>query len=276
MLKGLARLWEPETALIYSPPAIHPRAPRAMRRRNGRRRRVFAWLIVGALAVASTTIVAGWAYLASLPTVAGAQARVAMLLAAHQGVAEAAPAPRRIAEAVVAVEDRRFYLHHGIDTVGLLRAGWYELTTGSPHGGATITEQLAQALYLPSDHGLASHLEKAGLAIKLERRYTKAQILAMYLNAVYYGDGQWGIVQASETYFGVAPSDLTWAEASMLAGLPNAPSAYDPLHHFALARQRERLVLIALAHTGVLTQAEAAAIDARPPRLAANTPASGA
>lgn len=259
--------------MIYPPPAVRPVASRTKGRRNGRRRRFFRRLTLFVLISGLTVVLVGRAYLTSLPSVGDAQARVAMLLAAHQGVDSGMPAPRRIAEAAVAVEDRRFYLHHGIDTLGLVRAGWYLITTGSPHGGATITEQLAQALYLPSDHGLASHLEKAGLALKLEQRFTKAQILAMYLNAVYYGDGQWGIVQASETYFGVAPNDLTWAQASLLAGLPNAPSAYDPLHHYALARRRQRLVLIALVNTGILSRAEAAAIDAQPPRLSASVPA---
>lgn len=209
------------------------------------------------------------AYLASLPSVSDAEVRVQTLLTAHHGVDSGSPAPARVAEAAVAVEDRRFYLHHGLDSVGLARAAWDLVTTGSPHGGATITEQLAQALYEPNASGLMAHLAKAGLALKLEHRYTKAQILEMYLNAVYYGDGQWGIVQASRTYFGKDPNRLTWAEASMLAGLPNAPSAYDPARHYALARARERLVLIALVRYGTLTEKQAAAIDAQAPRLVA-------
>jgi membrane peptidoglycan carboxypeptidase len=224
-------------------------------------------LLVGAV-LALVASLAADAYLATLPSVAGAQARVQALLAQHGGLPVSTP-PIRVAAATVAVEDRRFYLHHGLDTLGLLRAGWDVVTTGSPHGGATITEQLAQALYVPTDDSLWSHLEKAGLAVKLERRYTKQAILTMYLNAVYYGDGQWGIAQASRAYFGVAPTALSWGAASMLAGLPNAPSAYDPLHHYALARQRERVVLIALVNAGALTQAAAAAIDAQPPPLAA-------
>jgi membrane peptidoglycan carboxypeptidase len=211
---------------------------------------------------------AGRAYLASLPSVGDAETRVAALLAAQGGVAAPMPPPSKVAQAAIAVEDHRFYRHHGIDSLGLLRAGWDLVTTGSPHGGATITEQLAQVLYEPNDNSARAHLKKAGLAIKLEQRYTKDQILSMYLNAVYYGDSQWGIVQASYTYFGVAPAALTWGEASMLAGLPNAPSAYNPLQHFDLARARQRLVLIALVNNGTLTQAAAAAIYAQPPLLA--------
>jgi membrane peptidoglycan carboxypeptidase len=207
-------------------------------------------------------------YLASLPSVSDAGARVAALLAEHGGVAVATPLPTRVTEATIAVEDHRYYLHHGIDSLGLLRAGWYLITTGSPHGGATITEQLAQLLYEPNADSVRAHIRKAGLAIKLERRYSKTEILTMYLNAAYYGDGQWGVVQASRTYFGVSPDALSWAEASMVAGLPNAPSAYNPLQHYDLARQRQRLVLIALVDNGTLTPSTASAIFAQPPPLA--------
>lgn len=223
-------------------------------------------LVLALLTLVIVAFLAASAFLMALPSVDAAEARVAVRLAGHGGIAVAIP-PTRVAEAAVAVEDRRFYLHHGLDSLGLLRAGWDLVTTGSPQGGATITEQLAQMLYVPNDDSVRAHLRKVGLAIKLERRYSKTQILTMYLNAAYYGDGQWGIVQASRTFFGVAPDALSWGEASMLAGLPNAPSAYDPLHHYDLARQRQRLVLIALVRHGTLTQAAAAAIYAQPPVL---------
>lgn len=218
----------------------------------------------------ATTIVlafllAARAYLAVLPSVDDAEARVTALLAQHGGVAVALPPHSRIEEAAVAVEDHRFYRHHGLDSLGLIRAAWDLLTTGSPHGGATITEQLAEVLYGPKDNSAGAHLRKAGLAIKLEQRFTKDQILGMYLNAVYYGDGQWGIVQASHAYFNVASTALSWGEAAMLAGLPNAPSAYDPLHHYNLARQRQRLVLVALVANGTLSPAEASAVYNQPP-----------
>ncbi|HEV7215000.1 MAG TPA: biosynthetic peptidoglycan transglycosylase, partial [Chloroflexota bacterium] len=217
-----------------------------MARRLRRQRGIVVSRFLGVGAVlAVIAFLATELYLATLPSVAGAPARVQALLTQHGGLPVSTP-PTRVAAATVAVEDRRFYVHHGLDSLGLLRAGWDVVTTGSPHGGATITEQLAQALYVTTDDSLGSHLEKAGLAVKLEQRYSKQAILTMYLNAVYYGDGQWGIAQASHAYFGVAPTALSWGAASMLAGLPNAPSAYDPRHHYTLARERERLVLIAL------------------------------
>ena len=254
--------------LVQSPPTVRPASHRPVARRRHRWRGTFVTFLVSiGVVLGLFSLLALDSYLGSLPSVADAPLRVAALLAQHGGLPVAAP-PARVAAATVAVEDRRFYLHHGIDSLGLLRAGWDVVTTGSPHGGATITEQLAQALYVPADDSLWSHLEKAGLAVKLERRYSKQAILTMYLNSVYYGDGQWGIAQASRTYFGVAPSALSWGAASMLAGLPNAPSAYDPLHHYALARERERVVLIALVRNVTLSQARAAAIYAQPPRLA--------
>lgn len=232
-------------------------------------RRCLGLVATGAL----LAVIAGLIFLATLPSVADAPARTDAILQAHHGVAADLSPDAKVAEAVVAVEDRRFYQHHGIDSLGLLRAGWDLLITGSPHGGATITEQLAQALYVPDDGSVGAELRKMGIAFKLEQRYSKARILAMYLNAIYFGDGQWGVAQASRAYFGSAPAALTWGEAALLAGLPNAPSAYDPTRHYALSRQRERLVLIALVRDGALTTAEADAIYANPPRIKGQAPA---
>jgi membrane peptidoglycan carboxypeptidase len=255
--------------MVLTRPVPSPRLaanPGRPPRRSGRVG-VLSRLVLALLTLVIVALLAARGFLMALPSVGDAEARVDARLAGHGGGAVAMP-PTRVAEAAVAVEDRRFYLHHGIDSLGLLRAGWDIVTTGSPQGGATITEQLAEMLYEPNDDSVRAHLRKAGLAIKLERQYSKTQILTMYLNTVYYGAGQWGIVQASRTFFGVAPDALSWGEATMLAGLPNAPSAYDPLHHYDLARQRQRLVLIALVRNGTLTQAAAAAIYAQPPVLA--------
>jgi membrane peptidoglycan carboxypeptidase len=252
--------------LIHPPPSVRSiplRNPTRKRHRRRYRRLLPPLLLVAALGLA--LLLAARAYLASLPSVDDAEGRVTAQLAQHGGSGISLPPHSRIREAAVAVEDRRFYQHHGLDSLGLMRAAWDLVTTGSPHGGATITEQLAEALYGPKDNSVATHLRKAGLAVKLEQRFTKDQILDMYLNAVYYGDGQWGIAQASQTYFDVPPTALSWGEAALLAGLPNAPSAYDPLHHYDLARRRQRLVLVALVANGTLSPAEASAIYDRPP-----------
>lgn len=253
--------------LMAAPSLTHPARRERQAAATARGRRLVLLLVSVAVASVVTVATAGILFLAALPSVADAPARTAAILASHHGVAAHLPPDAKVAEAVVAVEDHRFYQHHGVDSLGLVRAGWDLLTAGSPHGGATITEQLAQALYVPDDGHIGTELRKMGMAIKLERRFAKRQILAMYLDAIYFGDGQWGVAQASRAYFGAAPGALTWGEATLLAGLPNAPSAYDPTRHYALSRQRQRQVLIALVADGLLTSAEADAIYARPPRI---------
>ena len=204
-------------------------------------------------------VVVGWAYLASLPSVADAEQRVAAILRERHGVAFGPLPPQKVGQAIVAVEDHRFYSDHGIDPLSMLHFAWGYVTTGSTQeGGATITEQLAKILYVRDPTTVQGKIEMVGLAVKLDQRYSKTQILDMYLNAIYYGHKAYGIAQASQTYFHTTPDRLNWGQASMLAGLPQAPSAYDPLKHFDLARVRQRHVLDRLVATGVLSPAQAA------------------
>jgi len=172
-------------------------------------------------------------------------------------------------DAAVATEDERFYRHDGIDLIGVMRALPYDVAHLSlAQGASTITEQLAKLLYLGgNDHSPWRKLEDAELALKLEGRYTKEQILAAYLNSAYFGEGATGVRAATERYFGVAPARLTTAQASMLAGLVQAPSAYDPFRHPALARERQIAVLRSLVRSGALTETEASRALARPLRL---------
>ena len=191
--------------------------------------------------------------LAASPPVGGAEARVAETLAAHHAVDAGPPPPTRVSQAVIAVEDARFYAHHGIDVFRVARALWGNLTKSGDQGGSTISQQLAKQLYA-NRPGVAAKVEQLGLAVKLEQRYSKAEILEMYLNAVYYGHSHWGIDSASRGYIGKAPGDLDWAEASLLAGLPQAPSALDPVSHFDAARRRQQTVLRRLVQTGRLSE----------------------
>lgn len=165
---------------------------------------------------------------------------------AHGGRVVRVSASSRIARAVVAVEDQRFCTHHGIDPHSLARVVWHAvaLTSRGDPGGATISQQLAKRLSTGDRRDLAGKLEQVGLALKLERRYSKADILNMYPNVTYWGADHWGIWQASFGYFGKPP-----------AGLLQAPSAYDPASHFALAQRRQRHVLDRLVATGVLSRA---------------------
>jgi hypothetical protein len=172
-------------------------------------------------------------------------------------------------EAVVATEDERFYRHHGIDVLGLVRAIPYDLfhlTTAE--GASTITEQVAKLVYLNgNDHNPWRKLEDMTLALKLESRYSKEQILAAYLNGAYFGEGAYGVWAASERYFGMAPEKLDSARASLLAGLVQAPSAYDPFLHPTAARERQVAVLRSLVRNGYLAPEEASDAIGHPLRL---------
>ena len=248
---------------------LQPRAPTTPPRRSRRviLRAVRALLLVSMLTALLGAVV-GWAFLASLPSVADAQQRVDAILSAHHGVGVGVPPPQKVGQAIVAVEDQRFYSNHGIDVLSVLHFTWGYVTTGSTQeGGATITEQLAKTLYVRNPTTLQGKIEMVGLALKLDHSYSKAQILEMYLNAIYYGHQAYGIAQASQTYFHTTPDKLNWGQASLLAGLPQAPSAYDPLKHFDLARARQRHVLARLVATGALTSAQAAQAYAETPAL---------
>ena len=133
-------------------------------------------------------------------------------------------------KATVAVEDRRFWEHGAVDYVGIARAAWADVTAGKAvQGGSTITQQLVRNLYTGNEKTLQRKLKEACLAIKLSHKWSKDKILDEYLNTVYYGNHAYGVEAASQTYFSKHASQLTLAEAALLAGLPQAPSDYDPL-----------------------------------------------
>jgi penicillin-binding protein 1A len=160
-------------------------------------------------------------------------------------------------KATVAIEDRRFYQHGGIDPEGILRALVADVTAGHVvQGGSTITQELVRNLYLSQERTVQRKVVEACLAIKLSRAWPKDRILTAYLNDVYYGDHAYGIEAAAETYFSVPASRLTLEQAALLAGLPQAPSSYDPLHDPAAALGRRDDVLHALWQSGDLTEAE--------------------
>ncbi len=220
-----------------------------------RQRLVRAILLAAALILAFA--MAGTGYELALPSVANAPARVAAILSAHHGELAGLPLPDKLDEAIISVEDEHFYSNVLINVAeGAGRAAVATLKRSGDPGGSTIEQQLAKQLY-PHGPGLAGTLSEIGLGVKLALTYSKPRILAMYLDAIYYGNGYWGEEAAALGYFGVKPSQLTWAEAAMLAGLPQAPSAYDPLHHLALAKQRQRHVLDRLVANHVLTARQA-------------------
>ncbi|MDA8049896.1 MAG: transglycosylase domain-containing protein [Rhodospirillales bacterium] len=198
-------------------------------------------------------------------------ARVAVALARDEALKHGIgypgpPAPARFAEALVATEDHRFYspVDPGIDPVAVLRVILGRITGHGGQGGSTIEQQLAKMLYTPGRTGPGVKLEQLALAVKLNFAYSKAEILSLYAEAAYYGDGYYGLRAASRGYFGVEPALLSWPEAAMLAGVVNAPALDDPRTHPAAARAREIHVFKRLVAVGDLTPAEAKAALSQP------------
>ncbi len=176
--------------------------------------------------------------------------------------------PSYLPEAVIATEDERFYWHFGIDPIGLFRALYQNYRAGTVvQGGSTITQQLAKNVFLKPDRTIERKIKEMLLAIWLEARYSKAQILTLYLNRVYFGGGAYGVEGASERYFKKSARELTLSEAAMLAGLLKAPSHYSPTNDLALARSRAHIVLDNMVRAGYITAAQAAAANAHPASL---------
>jgi len=224
--------------------------------RSTARRRIIrgAWALIAVVAI---VVVGSTAYVISLPGVGDALSRVKQIVALHHGVYERPPPPPRLGDAVVSVEDEHFYDNFVVNVAaGAGRAALGVLQTDRDPGGSTIDQQLAKQLY-GGGGGIAATLKSIALGVKLSLSYPKEEILGMYLNAVYYGHGYWGDVAAARGYFHTTPDRLDWAEAAMLAGLPQAPSTYDPLEHLAVAKQRQLHVLDRLVVNHYLTQAQA-------------------
>lgn len=179
--------------------------------------------------------------------------------------------PRDLVNAVLAVEDRRFYDHFGIDLRGVARAAITNATSGGVRqGGSTITQQLAKISFLSSERTLRRKIQEALLALWLERNLTKDEILARYLNEAYFGAGAYGADGASRRYFNKPARSLTLSEASMLAGLIQAPSYYAPTRNLITAQQRAQRVLGSMVEARYINEARAAQAVADPARLAVN------
>ncbi|MGR4864411.1 transglycosylase domain-containing protein [Caulobacter sp. LARHSG274] len=180
--------------------------------------------------------------------------------------------PPYVPAAFVAIEDRRFYHHLGIDLLGTARAAWVNSRAHrTVQGGSTITQQLAKNAFLGPERSLRRKGQEALIALWLELRLSKDEILARYLSSIYFGDGVYGLGAAARHYFGKPPERLSIGEAAILAGMVKAPVDLDPVDHPAAARRRARLVLEAMVETKAITraQAEAAADVAIPPARAA-------
>ncbi|MGA8962033.1 MAG: PBP1A family penicillin-binding protein, partial [Pseudolabrys sp.] len=184
--------------------------------------------------------------------------------------------PGYVPKAFVAIEDRRFYEHYGIDPFGIGRAFVANvLHRAVAQGGSTISQQLAKNLFLTQERTITRKLQEAMLALWLERKFSKTQILEMYLNRVYFGSGAYGIEQASLRYFGKSARQITLAEAALLAGLVKSPSRLAPTRNFDGAEKRAKVVLKAMAELKFITLTTERTALAHPPRILAQASSTG-
>ncbi len=166
--------------------------------------------------------------------------------------------PPIVRQAFIAAEDSSFYEHKGVDVLGILRATLANLTAGEVvQGGSTITQQVVKALLLTPEKSYERKAKEILLALRLERELTKDEILYLYLNHIYLGNGAYGVGTAAREYFGKDIGELTLAEAALLAGLPQAPSRYSPTRHWQAAKQRQRYVLERMARERYVTWEQA-------------------
>jgi len=172
-----------------------------------------------------------------------------------------------VINATIAVEDHTFYSNNGVDVGAILRAALADYShRGIKQGGSTISQQLVKQVFIGPhpDNSLQRKAKEAALALELNRRYTKSQILEMYLNTIFYGSQTYGIEAAARSYFQTNAHDLNLSQASMLAGLPQAPTQYNPLINLAAAKKRQREVLAAMVDNHFITQKDADAAFAVP------------
>lgn len=228
--------------------------------RRPRRQQVIAVLVAVALGVPALFGILTAAGLLVTRPVDDMPQRVDRVLAAHHATrVRLADIPDQLSEALIAIEDERFYQHRGIDTQGLIRAILTDLYhRRALQGASTLSQQLVKVVYLNDNDDGMRKVEDLLLTLKLEARFDKHTILENYFNVVYYGHGAYGVGAASNVYFQRPPRDLDLARAAMLAGLPQSPSVYDPYVNPCGARARQFSVLAQMAHDGYITQDEAA------------------
>ncbi|TCL35800.1 penicillin-binding protein 1A [Anaerospora hongkongensis] len=177
--------------------------------------------------------------------------------------------PQNLQNAFIAAEDARFYQHMGIDPRGILRAVWSNITDrGVSEGGSTITQQLARNALLSQDRTLKRKIQEAFLALQIERQFSKPEILEMYMNQIYFGQGAYGVQAASRVYFGKNVEDLNLAEAAMIAGLPQSPNYYSPLSNIKAAKERQATVLDQMVKYGYIDAETAAQAKSKEIKLA--------
>ncbi len=159
--------------------------------------------------------------------------------------------PEMYKNAVISVEDKRFYDHNGIDLIAIARALYHDIKAGSfIEGGSTITQQLAKNQYFSQEKDITRKIAEVFMAFDIEKTFTKDEILELYVNSIYFGDGYYCVADASEGYFHKPPKEMNDDEATLLAGVPNAPSVYAPTVNPELARERQKQVILQMIDCG--------------------------
>ncbi len=266
------------------PPAVKPARPRPARRLAWR---ILRWVLIAWIwGVLAAALILLW-FARDLPrpeTALDAARRPGLTLQDRAGRTFATfgdvvgdplrvrDMPKWLPAAAVAVEDRRFYWHPGVDPIGIARAVWTNLRHGRlSQGGSTLTQQVAKNLFLTNARTFRRKVQELMLTLWLEHSFSKTEILEIWLNRVYLGSGAWGVDAAARQYFGVSARRVNLWQAAVLAGVPRAPSRINPRADPAAAASRGREVLAAMADTGAITPAEAEAASAAiafPPRPA--------
>ncbi|TWH48870.1 transglycosylase domain-containing protein [Sporomusa sp. KB1] len=178
--------------------------------------------------------------------------------------------PKNLQHAFIATEDARFYQHSGVDPRGILRAVWSNLTDkGISEGGSTITQQLARNALLSQDQTIKRKIQEAFLSLQIERQYSKDEILEMYMNHIYFGQGAYGVQTAAQVYFGKNVEDLNLAECAMIAGIPKSPNYYSPTSNLKAAKERQGVVLEQMVKYGYIDSVSAAKARTTEIKLAA-------
>lgn len=161
--------------------------------------------------------------------------------------------PLVMQQAIISVEDHRFYQHGAFDTSGIIRAFLVNLQAGEiTEGGSTITQQVAKNVFLSQEQTFARKIEEAAYSVIIESKFNKEEILEIYLNTIYFGSGAYGIKDACKTYFDKLPKSLSIAESTLLAGIPAAPSIYSPLENPDMAKKRQAIVLETMVKNGFI------------------------
>src|SRR5947209_5662065 len=261
-------------------------------RQGGGRRGLFARLLYWAV------VLGLWAFIAAIAAIAWVGAHLPAIqslevpkrppaieivdlsgrLLANRGDTSGPPLPLKelpayLPQAFIAIEDRRFYSHYGVDPLGIVRALAMNLVhRGVSQGGSTLTQQLAKNLFLTQERTITRKLQEFVLAFWLERKFSKQQILELYLNRVYFGAGAYGIEAAAQRYFGKSARQVTVAEAALLAGLVKSPSRLAPTRNPDGAERRAQIVLVAMAETGFITERTAQLAITNSPRILKQTP----